>query len=139
MILRQLFHECFSILWSRNQQQTSLLHFDIRKIVQCLRTGLIRLCLSRQGVIHEHRSAPDCRVYHPRSPCGPQHRVAKHIEGESPYTLPDIGSRPGRDLKVLAELGHIAIGFEGAARFAAMARIYRVPWAAGFPEALSAG
>jgi SAM-dependent methyltransferase len=29
---------------------------------------------------------------------------------------------PGRDLKVFAELGHTAVGLEGAARFAVMAR-----------------
>jgi SAM-dependent methyltransferase len=34
----------------------------------------------------------------------------------------DFGCGPGRDLKVFAERGHIAIGLEGAAHFAAMAR-----------------
>jgi SAM-dependent methyltransferase len=44
------------------------------------------------------------------------------IEGEPPFTILDFGCGPGRDLKVFAELGHIAVGLEGAAHFAAMAR-----------------
>lgn len=46
------------------------------------------------------------------------------IEGEPPFTILDLGCGPGRDLKAFAEQGHIAIGLEGAARFAAMAREY---------------
>ena len=41
-----------------------------------------------------------------------------------PFTILDFGCGPGRDLKVFAELGHIAIGLEGAAHFAAMARAH---------------
>jgi SAM-dependent methyltransferase len=44
------------------------------------------------------------------------------IEGKPPFTILDLGCGPGRDLKVLSDLGHVAIGLEGAARFAAMAR-----------------
>jgi SAM-dependent methyltransferase len=44
------------------------------------------------------------------------------IEGRPPFTILDLGCGPGRDLKVFSELGHVAIGLEGAARFAAMAR-----------------
>jgi SAM-dependent methyltransferase len=44
-----------------------------------------------------------------------------YIEGEPPFTILDFGCGPGRDLKVFAERGHIAIGLEGAAPFAAMA------------------
>lgn len=47
-----------------------------------------------------------------------------YIEAEPPATLLDFGCGPGRDLRTFAELGHIAIGLEGAARFAAMARTY---------------
>ena len=36
----------------------------------------------------------------------------------------DLGCGPGRDLKTFAALGHVAIGLEGAARFAEMARVY---------------
>jgi SAM-dependent methyltransferase len=44
------------------------------------------------------------------------------IQGEAPFTLLDFGCGPGRDLKTFRSLGHIAIGLEGSARFAAMAR-----------------
>jgi SAM-dependent methyltransferase len=47
-----------------------------------------------------------------------------HITGEAPFTILDLGCGPGRDLKVFAERGHTAIGLEGAAHFAAMARAY---------------
>jgi SAM-dependent methyltransferase len=46
------------------------------------------------------------------------------IEGKPPFAILDFGCGPGRDLKVFAELGHLAIGLEGAARFAEMARVY---------------
>jgi SAM-dependent methyltransferase len=46
------------------------------------------------------------------------------IEGEPPFTILDLGCGPGRDLKAFAELGHVAVGLEGAERFAAMARTY---------------
>jgi len=44
------------------------------------------------------------------------------IEADPPFTILDLGCGPGRDLKVFASLGHVAIGLEGAARFAQMAR-----------------
>jgi len=44
------------------------------------------------------------------------------IEGDPPFAILDFGCGPGRDLKVFAERGHLAIGLEGAARLAAMAR-----------------
>ena len=50
--------------------------------------------------------------------------LLQYIEGVPPFTLLDFGCGPGRDLKVFAELGHIAVGLEGAARFAAMARAH---------------
>ncbi|HEY2134508.1 MAG TPA: class I SAM-dependent methyltransferase, partial [Xanthobacteraceae bacterium] len=50
--------------------------------------------------------------------------LLQHIEGEPPFTILDFGCGPGRDLKAFAELGHIAIGLEGAARFAEMARAH---------------
>ena len=46
------------------------------------------------------------------------------IEGPPPFTILDFGCGPGRDLRAFAELGHIAVGLEGAADFAAMARAY---------------
>ncbi len=41
--------------------------------------------------------------------------LLKYIEAEAPFTILDFGCGPGRDLKVFAELGHIATGLEGAA------------------------
>ena len=53
-----------------------------------------------------------------------QNRAAllKHINGAPPFTILDFGCGPGRDLKAFVEQGHIAVGLEGSARFAAMAR-----------------
>jgi SAM-dependent methyltransferase len=46
------------------------------------------------------------------------------MEGKPPFTILDFGCGPGRDLKAFTELGHVAVGLEGSARFAAMARAY---------------
>ncbi len=46
------------------------------------------------------------------------------IETEPPFKILDFGCGPGRDLKTFRELGHTAIGLEGAAHFVAMARAY---------------
>jgi SAM-dependent methyltransferase len=48
--------------------------------------------------------------------------LLQQIEGEPPSAILDLGCGPGRDLKAFRELGHVAIGLEGCARFAAMAR-----------------
>ena len=50
--------------------------------------------------------------------------LLKHLEGAPPCTILDFGCGPGRDLKAFTDLGHTAIGIEGSARFAAMARAY---------------
>ena len=50
--------------------------------------------------------------------------LLQYIEGEPPFTILDFGCGPGRDLKAFAGLGHVAIGLEGAARFADMARAH---------------
>src|SRR5580692_8762772 len=50
--------------------------------------------------------------------------LLRFIENEPPFTILDFGCGPGRDLKTFAERGHIAIGLEGAAHFAAMARAH---------------
>lgn len=49
--------------------------------------------------------------------------LLQHINGQPPYTILDFGCGPGRDLKVFTKLGHIAVGLDGAARFAEMAHI----------------
>ncbi len=48
--------------------------------------------------------------------------MLRYIEGEPPFVILDFGCGPGRDLKTFSSLGHIAVGLEGAAAFAAMAR-----------------
>jgi SAM-dependent methyltransferase len=47
-----------------------------------------------------------------------------HLKGSPPYRILDFGCGPGRDLKVFSDLGHIAVGLEGAARFVEMSRNY---------------
>ena len=48
--------------------------------------------------------------------------LLRHVEGKPPFTILDLGCGPGRDLQVLAGLGHVAVGLDGAQRFAQMAR-----------------
>ena len=50
--------------------------------------------------------------------------LLSRIEAPAPYTILDFGCGPGRDLKAFVDLGHVAVGLEGSARFAAMAREY---------------
>lgn len=46
------------------------------------------------------------------------------LQGTPPFSILDFGCGPGRDLKTFKDLGHEAVGLEGSARFAAMAREY---------------
>lgn len=48
--------------------------------------------------------------------------LLRHIQGPAPFTILDFGCGPGRDLKALAQLGHLAIGLDGARNFVDMAR-----------------
>lgn len=50
--------------------------------------------------------------------------LLQYIEGDPPFAILDFGCGPGRDLKTFADRGHHAVGLEGLARFAAMARAY---------------
>ena len=50
--------------------------------------------------------------------------LLQHIMAEPPFQILDFGCGPGRDLKAFADLGHVAVGLEGALRFVAMARDY---------------
>jgi SAM-dependent methyltransferase len=79
--------------------------------------------LSARTLAHYDRSAEDFRAG-TRDHDVSQNIAAllRHIEGEPPFTILDLGCGPGRDLRTFAGLGHTAIGLEGAARFAAMAR-----------------
>jgi len=44
------------------------------------------------------------------------------IEGPPPFAILDLGCGPGRDLMAFTALGHRAVGLEGAARLAELAR-----------------
>ena len=48
--------------------------------------------------------------------------LLRHLEGPGPFAILDLGCGPGRDLATFRDLGHEAIGLDGAARFVAMAR-----------------
>ena len=50
--------------------------------------------------------------------------LLEEIHGQPPYRILDFGCGPGRDLKVFRDLGHEAIGLEGAAQFVSLAREY---------------
>ena len=50
--------------------------------------------------------------------------LLSYIEGNAPFKILDVGCGPGRDLKVFVELGHVAVGLEGADRFVDMAQAY---------------
>ena len=50
--------------------------------------------------------------------------LLQYIEAQAPFTILDFGCGPGRDLKVFCELGHIAVGLDGTARFVDMARAH---------------
>ena len=67
--------------------------------------------------------------------------LLEHIEGGPPCTILDFGCGPGRDLKTFSDLGHIAVGLDGAAQFVEMARAYSgcEVWQQDFPQARSAG
>ena len=48
--------------------------------------------------------------------------LLQSITAPPPFTILDFGCGPGRDLITFTKLGHVAIGLEAAAPFAAMAR-----------------
>ena len=50
--------------------------------------------------------------------------LLRAVEADPPFAILDFGCGPGRDLKAFAQLGHIAVGLEGAARLSAMARAH---------------
>src|SRR5512134_3799665 len=47
-----------------------------------------------------------------------------HLKGSPPHRILDFGCGPGRDLRAFSDLGHIAVGLDGAARFVEMSRNY---------------
>ncbi len=46
------------------------------------------------------------------------------LRGTPPFTLLDLGCGPGRDLMTFAALGHRAVGLDGSANQAALARLH---------------
>jgi SAM-dependent methyltransferase len=48
----------------------------------------------------------------------------EHLYGKGPFRILDFGCGPGRDLKVFKDIGHEAVGLEGAERFVEFARRY---------------
>jgi len=48
--------------------------------------------------------------------------LLRHVEGAPPFTILDFGCGPGRDLATFTRMGHHAIGLDGSAALAAMAR-----------------
>ncbi|MBD9578993.1 class I SAM-dependent methyltransferase [Pseudomonas sp. PDM23] len=48
--------------------------------------------------------------------------LLRHIQGEAPFVLLDLGCGPGRDLCELKRMGHAPVGLDGCADFVAMAR-----------------
>lgn len=48
--------------------------------------------------------------------------LLEHIDAAPPYRVLDFGCGPGRDLQAFTQLGHLAIGLDGAEQFATMAR-----------------
>jgi SAM-dependent methyltransferase len=50
--------------------------------------------------------------------------LLQHISGVPPFRILDLGCGPGRDLTTFKQLGHEAIGVEGAKKFVKMARSY---------------
>lgn len=48
--------------------------------------------------------------------------LLRHIAGEPPFTILDLGCGPGRDLAAFAARGHVAVGLDGSPRFVEMAR-----------------
>src|SRR5437870_666100 len=51
------------------------------------------------------------------------HALLSHL-GTGAFRILDLGCGPGRDLRTFRDLGHEAVGLDGAARFVDLARDY---------------
>jgi len=52
------------------------------------------------------------------------HALVSAINREPPYRILDFGCGPGRDLKAISALGHVAVGLDGCESFVTMARAF---------------
>jgi len=50
--------------------------------------------------------------------------LVRHLPGPAPQWILDLGCGPGRDLVTFRELGHVAVGLDGAEEFVRMARVH---------------
>jgi len=50
--------------------------------------------------------------------------LLRHLEGDGPHRILDMGCGPGRDLARFKQLGHMPVGLDGAIRFVEMARVH---------------
>lgn len=50
--------------------------------------------------------------------------LLRHIDVEPPFDILDFGCGPGRDLQRFTQLGHRAVGLDGSAQLAALARAH---------------
>ena len=48
--------------------------------------------------------------------------LLRHLPDQGPHTILDLGCGPGRDLRTFRDLGHVAVGLDGARLFVEMAR-----------------
>jgi SAM-dependent methyltransferase len=48
--------------------------------------------------------------------------LLRHLPASGPLTILDLGCGPGRDLITFRDLGHVAVGLDGAEQFVRMAR-----------------
>lgn len=48
--------------------------------------------------------------------------LLRHLQGQAPYSLLDLGCGPGRDLIFFKGEGHVAVGLDGSSKFCEMAR-----------------
>ena len=70
----------------------------------------------RRGVLGGHAR--------PRRARRTSRRCCATSRARAPFAILDLGCGPGRDLATFRDLGHEAIGVDGAARFVAMARAH---------------